>query len=48
MKNVRFKALLSFITLLLAASGALAFEPALILKDKERGTEVNLYPCFLF
>jgi len=35
---------LSFITLLLAASGALAFEPALTLKDKERGTEVNLYP----
>ena len=44
MKNVCFKALLSFITFLLAVSGALAFEPALTLKDKERGTEVNLYP----
>lgn len=43
-KTIRSALLPAFMALLLAASCALALDPALTLRDKERGTAVNLYP----
>ena len=46
MHSIRFKTslIVMFLLLLLAASCASAFDPALTLEDKERGTTVNFYP----